>query len=71
MQSPSGPKVYPKSELNIFRGTPEPSTVDVMELRETYESIEADFEPFNDATNYYVEQDCADAFDDEGLSAWY
>ena len=31
----------------------------------------ADFEPFDDATNYYAEQDCADAFDDEGLSAWY
>ena len=42
-----------------------------MELRETYESIESDFEPFDDATNYCAEQACADAFDDEGLSAWY
>jgi hypothetical protein len=25
----------------------------------------------NDATNYYGEQDCADAFDDAGLSARY
>ena len=32
---------------------------------------ESDFEPFDDATNYYGEQDCADAFDDAGLSARY
>ena len=32
---------------------------------------ELDFEPFDDATNYYGEHDCADAFDDEGLSARY
>ena len=32
---------------------------------------ESDFEPFDDATNYYGEHDCADAFDDEGLSARY
>ena len=32
---------------------------------------QADFGPFDDANNYYGEQDCADAFDDEGLSAWY
>ena len=32
---------------------------------------QADFEPFDDANNYYGEQNCADAFDDEGLSAWY
>ena len=42
-----------------------------MELRETYESIEADFEPFDNTINYYAEQDCADAFDDDGLRAWY
>ena len=30
-----------------------------------------DFKPFDDATNYYGEHDCADAFDDEGLSARY
>ena len=33
--------------------------------------VAADFEPFDDATNYYGEQDCAEDFDDEGLSAWY
>ena len=32
---------------------------------------ESDFEPFDDATNYYGEQDCADPFDDAGLSARY
>ena len=32
---------------------------------------QADFGPFDDANNYYGEQDCADAFDDDGLSAWY
>ena len=32
---------------------------------------EAGFEPFDDATNYYGEEDCADAFDDEGFSARY
>ena len=32
---------------------------------------ESDFEPFDDATNYYGEQDRADAFNDEGLSARY
>ena len=32
---------------------------------------EADFEPFDDATNYYGEEDCADAFDDQGFSARY
>ena len=32
---------------------------------------ESDFEPFDDATNYYGEEDCADAFDDEGFSARY
>ena len=32
---------------------------------------ESDFEPFDDATNYYGEQDCADAFDNAGLSARY
>ena len=29
------------------------------------------FEPFDDATNYYGEHDCTDAFDDEELSARY
>ena len=33
--------------------------------------VAADFEPFDDATNYYGEQDCAEDFDDDGLSAWY
>ena len=37
----------------------------------TRKFLEHDFEPFDDATNYYGEQDCADAFDDEGLSARY
>jgi hypothetical protein len=32
---------------------------------------ESDFEPFEDATNYYGKDDCADAFDDEGFSARY
>ena len=32
---------------------------------------ESDFEPSDDATNYYGEEDCADAFDDAGLSARY
>ena len=32
---------------------------------------EAGFEPFDDATNYYGEEDYADAFDDEGFSARY
>ena len=32
---------------------------------------ESDFEPFDDATNYYGEEDSADAFDDEGFSARY
>ena len=30
-----------------------------------------DFEPFDDATNSYGEEDCADAFDDQGFSARY
>ena len=32
---------------------------------------QAELGPFDDATNYYGEQDCADAFDDEGLRARY
>ena len=32
---------------------------------------QTDFGPFDDANSYYGEQDCADAFDDNGLSAWY
>ena len=32
---------------------------------------ESDFEAFNDATYYYGEEDCADAFDDQGFSARY
>ena len=32
---------------------------------------ESDFEPFDDATNSYGEEDCADAFDDQGFSARY
>ena len=34
-------------------------------------AAEAGFEPFDDATNYYGEEDYADAFDDEGFSARY
>ena len=34
-------------------------------------TTQADFEPYDDAINCYGEQHCADAFDDEGLSAWY
>ena len=32
---------------------------------------ESDFEPFDNATNYNGEEDCAEAFDDQGLSARY
>ena len=32
---------------------------------------ESDFEPFDNTTTYYGEDDCADAFDDEGFSARY
>ena len=33
---------------------------------------ESDFEPFDDATISYGEEDCADAFDDQGfISARY
>ena len=32
---------------------------------------QAELGPFDDANNYYGEQDCADAFDDGGLSVWY
>ena len=31
----------------------------------------SDFEPFDDTTTYYGEEDCADPFDDEGFSARY
>ena len=60
MQSPSGPKVYPKKEKERER-----------EWDSDAVDAESDFEPVDDATNYYGEQDCADAFDDEGLSARY
>ena len=51
------------------RIAPKPSTT--MDSEGGTSTKQADFEPFDDATNYYGEQDCADAFDDEGLRAWY
>ena len=51
-----------------WRIAPKPSTT--MDSEGGTSTKQADFEPFDDATNY-GEQDCADAFDDEGLSAWY
>ena len=52
-----------------WRNAPKHSTT--MDSEGGTSTKQADFGPFDDANNYYGEQDCADAFDDDGLSAWY
>ena len=47
--------------INLRRGNSHSDAVDA----------ESDFEPVDDATKYCWEQDCADPFDDAGLSATY
>ena len=52
-----------------WRNAPKLSTT--MDSEGGTSTKQADFGPFDDANNYYGEQDCADALDDDGLSAWY